>query len=284
MKRHFIAPWLCGAALVLCGLDARAACPAPVSASELARHVSTAEGAYTSMDEPAFREAVYNARFAVPCLSEPMTVSQAAGFYKMEALSGFLDRDHALAVAAFRSLLSVEPKYLLPEVYASEDQPLRVDFEAATLAREVPGRPLPSVEGSYFLVNGKKATTAPIEYPHVLQLVGVDGKVVHSAAVELGQGPPAWSLEAAPAKASRDGAGRAKATVPLAVAGVASALVSGGLFLAADGRADAFWDAGTDSAELDALRRQTNGLATMSAGLGLVAIGAGAAAVATVVW
>jgi hypothetical protein len=284
VKRHSTAQWLCGAALFLVGLDARANCPAPVTASELARHVSTAEGAYTSMEEQAFREAVYNARFAVPCLSEPITVSQAASYYKMEALSGFLDRDHALAVAAFRSLLSVEPKYLLPEVYASEDQPLRVDFEAATLARQVPGRPLPTVEGAYFLVNGKKSTTAPLEYPHVLQQVGVDGKVENSAAVELGAAPPAWSVEAAPEQASRDRSGRAKATVPLAVAGVASALVSGGLFLAADGRADAFWDAGTDSAELDALRRQTNGLSTMSAGLGLVAIGAGAAAVATVVW
>jgi hypothetical protein len=60
--------------------------------------------------------------------------------------------------------------------------------------------------------------------------------------------------------------------------------VSGGLFLAADGRADAFWDPATASDELDGLRRQTNGLATLSAGLGLVAVGTGAAAVATVVW
>ena len=88
-------------------------CATPVTARDFHQKVADGDAAYADMDLTAFQAARVEARGMVPCLSEPLTPAQAAGFHRLEALGAFLARDHASAVASLRALVAAAPGYQL---------------------------------------------------------------------------------------------------------------------------------------------------------------------------
>ncbi|MCB9777090.1 MAG: hypothetical protein H6742_00835 [Alphaproteobacteria bacterium] len=263
---------------------ARAACEQPVSAGQVAQELSVADAAFADLDEQTFRQSVAHVRAMLPCLSEPLNSSQAGSYHKIEAFSAFLDRDHAAAVQSFRSMLAASPGFKLSDLIAPDGHPLRTDFEIAQGLPPVPGRPLPAPVEGRVQIDGRTTDEAPTTLPFVLQRVGDDGAVYSTDLVEVGASLPAW--ESVPERPGRspDGSVRRKATGPLAATAVVAGVTSAALYGVSHAKSRAFWDPATADADLEGLRKQTNGAAYGAVGAGIVAVGAGAAALVTFTW
>jgi len=256
-------------------------CDGPVSARTLSQLVSAGDVAFADLNESGFQVARWNAGQAVPCLNEPLSTGQVASYHRLEALASFLDRDHAQTVMSFKAVLSVAPGYDLPLSLAPDNHPLRVDFEVASGLAAGALVPMPTPTEGSVMVDGTPAEGVPLDRPYIFQYIGADGAVAHSELVRPGMPLPEY-----PSKGSRSpgpkaggGGGGLSLNVPLAVTAGAAALASGGLYLAASGKAASFWDTTTPPAQLPELRRQTNTLQGLSLGAGIVAVGAGAGAV-----
>lgn len=251
-----------------------AACPEPTTAKALVQEVSAGDAAFAELDDERFALARSRSVAMVPCLSDAVTPGQAALFHKLQALGAFVDRDDAAAVGYFRSVVAASPGYKLPETLAPEGHPLRTQFAVAEGTVAVPEPLLPVPRDGALAVDGRRATTAPLDRPFLFQRLDGSGKVVESALLEPGQAVPSYDA------AGRSGAagGRRGVNVPLAATAGVAALASGVLYLSARGSAAAFWDPTTADTDLDALRARTNRLGWLSAGAGVVAVGAGAGA------
>jgi hypothetical protein len=150
--------------------------------------------------------------------------------------------------------------------------------------------------GGWWLVDGARSRAAPLDRPYLLQRVE-GGAVVESRLVSpelrgAAPGEPAGVVRTPaptprPAPVLTDPRQLPALSPPperdtrrwLLVGAGGAALVSGGMYLAAAGKAATFEDLGTPEAELEGLRRQTNALVVGSAVLGIGALGAAGAAV-----
>ena len=268
--------------LVLLGgaAPASAACPVPVPVRELSQTVSLGDAAYTAMDEEAFQAAEAQAARMLPCVGEEITSSNAASYHRLQALSAFLVRDHARTVASFRAVLAAAPGYVLPEDLAPPNHPMRVDFEVAQGAVDAPPRPLPRAREGWVKVDGRSEASAPTDRPWVFQHLDDAGQVVHTALVPSGGAVPDYASRGRVASA----AAGPRLSKPLAITAGVATVASGVFFLAARGAEANFWDPTTPTADLDSLRTRTNTLGWLSAGVGVVAVGAGAGAVISGTW
>lgn len=261
--------------LVALGGPAHAAdCPEPTTAKALVQEVTAGDTAFAELDDEGFAVSRARTLQMLPCLSEPITPGQAALFHKLHAIGAFVDRDHAGAVAAFRSVVAASPGYQLPESLAPAGHPLRTHFAVAEGAVALPEPLLPVPRSGAVHVDGRRATTAPLDRPWVYQKLDEAGSVVESALVSPGAPVPAYDNTGRPGE---PGARRGVNVPLMATAGVA-AVASGVLYLSARGSADRFWDPTTANTELETLRTRTNTLGWLSAGAGVVAVGAGAGA------
>lgn len=253
-------------------------CAQPVTARQLAQHVSSGDVAFAELDEEGFQSARWEAGQSVRCLNEPLSSGQVASFHRLEALAAFLDRDHANAVMSFKSVLAVAPGYDLPLSLAPDNHPLRVDFEVASGLADGGQEPLPPPAEGELRVDGMVAEAAPLGRPFVFQYIDGDGVVRSSELVRPGMSVPEYP--AGKVRGSgRGGGGSFGVNTPLAVTAGVAALTSVGLYAAASSRSASFWSAGTPNTQLSDLRRQTNTLQGLSLGAGVVAVGAGAGAV-----
>ena len=269
-----------GLALTGAASPALADCPEPVPVRELSQTVSLGDAAYTAMDEEAFNAAQADAARMLPCLGEEMTSANAASYHRLQALGAFLERDHAGTVASFRAVLGAAPGYVLPEDLAPPNHPMRVDFEVAQGAVSAPLQPLPRPRTGWVKVDGRSDAEAPVDRPWVFQHLDDDGQVVNTALVPPGGAVPEYASRGRVASA----AAGPRLSVPLAVTAGVATVASGALFLAARGSEATFWDPTTPNADLDGLRTRTNTLGWLSAGVGVVAVGAGAGAVISGTW
>lgn len=256
-------------------------CAEPVSARAFAQLVSTGDTAYANLDEQGFREARFAAAAALPCLSEGITSGQAAAWHRLEALAAFLDRDHAGAVASFKSLLAAAPGYELPESMAPPAHPLRTYFAIAQGSPETFGRPLEKPKAGWIHLDGSAAKELPVDRPAIYQRFADTGALQETLVVRPGIETPGLTSERSTAQARRP---KRTINVGLASAAGIAALASGGLYLAANSRSQQFWDPTTPDGELTALRQQTNTFGWMSAGFGAVALGTGTAALLVGTW
>ncbi len=261
--------------LVFAGLTpgvAWAACPDPVPARELAQTVSNGDAAYAEMDEDGFRSSRAAAAAMLPCVGESVSATHAAALHRLEALSAFLDRDHAGTVASFRALLHAAPGYRLPEDLAPPNHPLRIDFEVAEGTVGAPERSLPRPRQGWNQVDGQTAQSAPTDRPFVFQHFDGDGQVVSTALV-----PPGGALPDYGAKTGGSTA-RSGSRVPLLVTAGAATVLSGVFYGVAKSSESRFWDPATPQEDLQSLRGRTNAFGWLSAGAGLTAVGTGAGA------
>jgi hypothetical protein len=277
----------CAGIAVLCGVGAaapvaRAAAPCaePVTARAFHQVVSLADAAYSQMDLEGFQAARLQARQMVPCLAEPITPAQAAGFHRLEALGEFLGRNHAGSVSALRALASAAPGYELSEELAPQGHPLQMYYEIARGTVSVAPVPIPPEEGRWFHIDGAAATERPIDRPYLFQSFEEGGRVTTSSLVKAGKLPPGFTAPG-PDLPRVD---RKRTARSLAWVSVGSAAVAGGLYLGARSASNKFWDPTTPRSDLDALRTRTNALGWTSAGVGLVAMGTGGAALLVGTW
>jgi hypothetical protein len=261
-------------------------CAAATAGSELAQHLTELDVAFGELDEVRFRQAQAATSRSVRCLGERLSTGQITALYRAEALTAFLDREPARAVAALRSLVEISPGYVLSDEIAPPGHPLRTYYDIAVGSPRVPGRPLARPRSGWIEVDGTAQGQAPVDRPYLFQRMDRAGKVVQSQLVAAGQSPDAYEAVDARARAEARAPGSREQQLEvrlLATAGVA-ALASGGLYLAAQQRSGEFWSPATPTSELPALRTQTNTLGWLSAGTGAVAISTGAAALLVGRW
>ena len=256
-------------------------CAEKVDARAFHQKVSEGDSAYAEMELEAFQAARMAARAMVPCLDEELTPAQVAGYHRMEALGSFLARDHAAAVASLRSLVAAAPGYTLSTDLAPDGHPFRLYFSIAEGTPPSPGAPLPRPAGGWVHIDGAAATERPVDRPYVYQAFDSGGILQVSALRETGALPPGdtGSVTALPRAAASTRTARV-----LGIVSAGSALVAGGLYLGARGSAGRFWDPSTPTEDLDALRTRTNTLGALSAGVGVVAVGTGGAALLVGTW
>ena len=277
---------------LVAGGPARAACAEPVSPSQLAQLLSTADAAFADLDAEVFSGALAQARAGVPCLSAPLSAGQVAAYHRAEAFQSFLDRDHAAAVQHFRAMLAASPGYRLSDLVAPDGHPLRVDFDIAQGLPVDPPRTLPAPLVGGLRVDGKETRLAPTALPFVLQQVDAEGKVLSSTLVEQGSTMLGYdAVEEASGRRSRGeapsaGADRTRSRLgpPLVAAAIVTGATSAALYGMSSARAGEFWDPATPQDELQSLRSQANSMAYASLGVGVVAVGAGTAAVLSFAW
>jgi hypothetical protein len=265
-------------------------CPQPASTATLAQHISSADVAFSTMDENAFRSARWTAQRAINCMGEAIQAGQAAAYYRMEALGSFLDQNHAQTVGFFKSMLRVAPHYLLPDAMAPAGHPLRVDFQVAEGSLPLVGEPVPRPVDGLIRVDGTVAKEFPIDRPYLFQHQTDGGLIKHSAVVGVGAKIPAYDSgrgfqsgrTQGRAKASVDRAQRTGGAIsvngPLAIISGGAALVSGITYVVAMSKAAEFHDPLTSQAKLDRLRDSTNTLVWISGSFATVAVSTGAAA------
>ena len=265
-------------------------CPQSVSTATLARHISGADLAFSSMDENAFRTARWTAQRAINCMGEAIQLGQAAAYYRMEALGSFLDQNHAETVGFFKSMLKVAPHYLLPAAMAPEGHPLRIDFQVAQGSIPIAGDPVLRPASGLIRVDGSVAIAFPRDRPFLFQHQADDGAIANSTVVGVGVKTPHYATargyQTATSGSRRDThIDKAKrrgpavvVNVPLAVISGGSALVSGITYVIAMSRAAEFHDPNTPRAGLGDLRDSTNTLVWVSGTFASVAVGTGVAA------
>jgi hypothetical protein len=270
---------LCG--LLFAGPSWANPCPTPLSASELSQVVTRVDVAFANLDADSFREARGELARGLACLAEPPGPSLLAGIYRVEAFGNFLDRQPAASVAALRSLIEVSPGYVIADDVAPPGHPLRLYFEiAANSASGLPYELAPVADG-WLEIDGVSTEKAPSDRPYLVQLRAKDGSIRETRWVGAGSPPPDYP-HASRGQLARAGAPKVK--VGLAIASGVTALGAGGLYIAAQQKSQTFWDPKTPRADLDSLRSQTNTLGWLSAGVGVTALGTGAAALLVGTW
>jgi hypothetical protein len=215
------------------------------------------------MDLRAFLEARGEAERLVPCLGHVVAPDAAAWFHVVQGLQAFTDNDRERSVGAFAAALDASPDLVLPPEIAPAGHLLHDPFDDAQSAPPAIEVSVRLPRGTDLYVDGRERTSRPLDRSAVVQLV-------------LGQ--QVWWTRYAPPGAlfpELDAAPTPGPSVPLLATSAAAATLSAGLYaLALSARSD-FWDSTTDYEELDRLRRRTNQASAASAGLALVAAGAG---------
>jgi len=277
--------------LSITAASAREGCPELVSTATLARHITEADMAFSTMDENAFRSARWTAQRAINCLGEPIQPGQAAAYYRMEALGSFLDQSHAQSVGFFKSMLRIAPNYILPEPMAPMGHPLRVDFEVAQGSMPMAGVPIQKAADGVIRVDGGVGTEFPQDRPFLMQHQLSDGRIQLSAVVGIGveplpyatkrglQGANAGKRVAQSVDKVQRKRGPSSVNMPLAAVSAVSVAVAGISYVVAMGHEAEFNDATTSRNQLSGLRGKTNNMVLLSGGAVATALTTGVAAV-----
>jgi hypothetical protein len=173
------------------GATAQAApvCPEPVSSRAFHQQVSSGDAAYAEMDMDAFQQSRVQVRKMVPCLAEPITPAQAAGYHRLEALGSFLGRDHAGAVASLRALIAAAPGYQLSLDLAPDGHPLRTYFMIAEGTPAAPAITISPQGDGWLAIDGATSTDWPVDRPYLVQSFDGTGQVSSSALRSVGEPP-----------------------------------------------------------------------------------------------
>ena len=272
--------WSHGAGTLVCALalgaspgTARASeCQDYLRAKDLVRIITEGDTAFSALDDETFASARREAVKSVQCLEEPLSPGQAALLHKLQALGAFVDRDDAAAVACSRASSSHPPA-----------MPCRIRLPPKDTRCERTSRlrkawwsswaPLPTPKSGRVHVDGRPATAAPQGRPWVFQHIDDSGAVLGSALVASGEGVPEYANKGLPVEpGARRGLNR-----PLAVTSGVAALPPG-RSICRSRYGGAVLEPTTPTGQLDGPRDRTNTLGWLSAGAGVVAVGAGAGA------
>jgi hypothetical protein len=262
------------------------ACQGLTTSADLVAGLQTARDAYSDLDLDAFRDAIYDVRLVVPCLSEALTPHDAAEVHRFEGLLGFVERDPDRSARAFAAARAIEPMYRFPESLVPAGNGALVDYSAIDPDSGARDR-VPAPLDGRILFDGEPEALRPSDFPTLVQLV--DGRGVVTATVYL------WPGEALPPYAPRpivsesvdDDHRSASSAVGALQTGPNRSLLTGAAFtgVAAAGLyAGAFvvsrrYDSQqTELDQLGALRTVNNSLVVASGAAASVALGLGTSA------
>lgn len=249
--------WLgVGLACALVPGSARAACTFRVEASRLEVALDDALAAYASLDVAAFRKAMAEVDYMVPCLSEPAPVAVATALHRVRGIGQFVDGRPDDVLASMRAARVLDPDYrFAPEVLPVGFE-LRTQYEALDPAPGAAWR-LARPKGGTLWMDGAPSQERPRDRAVLMQVIEQDGAVQQSRYLVPADPTPVYA-----------GVNGRRFVVWSAAA--ATAVGAGALYGAAWATRGGLPDAGSND-ELGAIKSQTNAL---TVGASALAVGA----------
>ncbi len=270
--------------IALSSIALGAECEQRSTLSQIAASLNAAESSYTGMDLPGFNETRDRVLGMLECLGEPLNKADAAAFHRVIALDGYLQSKPERTVAAYRTVLALQPGFALSSNIAMPGNPLHERFEEA--ARLGPGEmtALYPPAGTVLFVDSVMATERPSERPCILQLTAADGTILWTGYLNEGEANPDWTTldlqlpeDVGPLSGTK--IVPTGPNVPLLASAGGAALLAGGLYGVAYASSKKYDDPDNPDIEtpddLYALRRKTNAMVYTSAGLGALAVALG---------
>ncbi len=255
--------------ILLAAATAHAACEAPTDVVALSAYVPSAQLAMGSLDADGFSSAVEGARSALPCLAQPLTPIDAAGYHGLEALAAFAEADTDAAMRSFASAIAATPDYRLPTVIAPPGGDVDTLLRQARELSAGESQALPPYDG-IVMVDGARALVRPTGRPCVLQLVGPRGDV--RATYYLFGSEPTPRYDPPPTLATRLLPElRQRPSAPFAVAAGTTAIAAGGLYWLGGTAHARYVDPSTPYDDLPGLKAEANAALGGSVALGITA-------------
>ncbi|MCB9743186.1 MAG: hypothetical protein H6740_11350 [Alphaproteobacteria bacterium] len=239
-------------------------CAQPSTLSQLNAASVRGEQAFADLDLDALTEARDEAVSLLPCLSEPITPSQAAAYHRLMGMHAFASGQRDLVVSEFHAARKLVPGYVVPESVAPEGHPLIQAYEQAVLADEgTLTQPIPPL-GGYVTVGGVRGAARPSKSPVIVQVFDADDQILETRYIAPGSAMPDWGPPAMKDPELR---------VPFLIATSGSLLATGALYGVARNYRGQFDDVNTPASELGPLRNKTNAAALAAMGMGVATFG-----------
>jgi hypothetical protein len=265
--------------IVLLGLgtEALAACPSPPPTSvQLFEQLATAQAAYGALDVPGFRAAMTEVDQTLPCAADEVTRHLAAELHRHQGLRAFLDRDTDRSTGAFAAARAIEPTYKFPVEVVPAGNPVLNDYGAVDPDAGRSVRVPPPLEGRIQL-DGEVTEERPVDFPAVVQLFDVEGKVTATGYLWPGDPLPSYTPRPVEALGERPPAAR-RAPKGMVAGAVVAGIAAGALYGTNYVVYRRYQDPETLPGALDGLYTLNNALVIASGGMAVTAVGLGAGA------
>lgn len=251
-------------------------CPEPTYSTDLSEAIAQAEGTFSDLDIPSFREATDALRAVVPCLRDPVTRSVAANVHRFLGIRAFGDRDDN-ARLYFAAARSIEPYYEFPSTLIPPGNPVRAVYADLELGQGT-GRDVPRPEDGYLQFDGRTTLKRPVTWPTLVQRFDGDGQVVMSAYLAPEDPMPTYAVSTAVEVADPAAVISTPpppARMPLLVGTAVAAVVTGVTYGLAGNAEARFKSPVTPDSSLNRLEKTANSLVIVSGVTGAVTVGLG---------
>ncbi len=171
------------------------------------------------MDVSGLLVARDQATAALPCLQEPIGLSDAAAFHRMNALVAFTAQNKGWALAEFHAARRLEPGYVIPREVAPSGHRLVRLYEDALSADEGEPEAVNPPLGGHVAVDGVPGAPRPGDISAVLQVFDADDTLTETVYLLPGDELPSWGP---PPVTLAD-----QVRLPLSITGGAALLASG---------------------------------------------------------
>jgi hypothetical protein len=181
-------------------LPAQADEPSPARTCEVAfddqqiKGISArAQDAFANLDEEGFSRARDEVLEAVPCASEPLTSSSAAGYFRVRALDAHLRRSPGDLQANVQAMSEIDP--LPPSTSVTpKGHPVRNAWDLARQSGPGPREQLPVPNGGRLRIDGLDVLDRPTARPTIVQLLDQDGALTWTQVLEPGDRVPVYPI------------------------------------------------------------------------------------------
>jgi len=266
-------------AVAFCSAASASDCPdgvAPTATDDVVATVQIIEEALARADSARFASAQHDLAEQVACLEELLPRSTVAAVHRMRGLLAFTERDPEEARTAFAAARALAPDYALPADLLPAGHPIRAAYDEASPTSAATEAVPPPLTGNAW-IDGRIAAERPVGRSALLQLVGDDGRVRHTAYLAVDAPLPPYAIRAGGPGDRGDEGGPSRPRTAWLVGGGAAALVAGGLYATAATRRAAWTDAPVE--DKARMRQQTNTLAAISGVAAASAVGFGVVAI-----
>ena len=176
-------PWLTLTSVALAASE----CAGPaVENAQLAGTLNQAELAFSALDIEGFQSSMDQAVFWVPCLSDPVSTTDAAQFHRLQGLRQFVAGEETEAQASFRSARSAQPDYAFPASVVPQGHAILDIYEGAAPGQREPAT-LP--KDAELWIDGQQTQLWDPNSPVVMQLLA-EGTVLSTTYMLPGDALP----------------------------------------------------------------------------------------------
>lgn len=258
-----------------------AKCDKPATAVQLFEAGVAGETAFANLSAEALLTQSTLARSQIlPCLTDILTIRDAAAFHRLMALEAFINGDNSRTIAELHASLKLEPGFSFSEEVAGIGHPILALYSAAAFAQDGEAEPVFPPKGGYAMVAGVRNAPRYELTPAIVQVFSIADELLETRYVQPGEAMPKWGINAFGLTAQDIGIKRNVPDDPRAwfAAGGATLALSGVFYAIAMWQRNTFEDPMTPDDDLALYEARANGIGAagmIAAGTGFVFTGFG---------